>query len=175
MKVVIAGDPWEYSRIKGFGHLVIAGISDEYPVLRAWECLVGAAGDYLDAFPQRVLELATGYQAENMGAVVPDIEADLVQRILQFLDWRREKENGLAEQRDLRLHLKYGAPGPIHIEIHFMRVERISVTDQPPQSHCTEFGRADVRAVGERAMGYRIAMLAESFEEIGRASCRERV
>ena len=68
----------------------------------SWAGLVGGAGHHLHPLSQRVLELAAGYEAQNMGRIVPDITTSLFQCVLQFLQRGWKEEHGHAEERARR-------------------------------------------------------------------------
>ena len=86
--------------------------------------------------------------AENMGAVVPSITANLLKRVFEFFYRCGKEKNRATEKGNLRFHLKNCAPGSVNIYVHLVGVERISVADKAAHTDCPELRGADVRSVG---------------------------
>ena len=73
--------------------------------MRAWERLVTATCHHVGTLSQRVLELASGNQPEDVCGVVHHLGTDLVGRVGQLLQRGREQEDRLAEQSHVGLSL----------------------------------------------------------------------
>ena len=87
--------------------------------------------------PPPWLELTTSDQPENMSPVVHHFCTDLMSRISHLLKRRREEENRLAEQRQLRLSLTNQRTSRIYIRLHAVDIPRIGDKVQPANTYST--------------------------------------
>ncbi len=127
-------------------HLTAEVVPDQYAVVRAREGLVGAAGDDVHALPQGVLELLAGYEAENVGRIIPYQAASVLKGILELLDGSGEQEYGKAELGHLGLLLAQELPGGVDVEVPVLVVPWIVHGVEATQAHCAELRGRDVGA-----------------------------
>ena len=118
-------------------------------MLGSRERLVGRAGEHVGALVERVLELSARDEAHHMCAVVPDVAAGFLERVLQVPQRRREQEDTLPERGDLRLHEPEQLRRPVDVDVHPLDVEGIVHVVHPAHPRGPELRGADVGPVAQ--------------------------
>src|SRR3989442_15489499 len=99
---MVRDDAREYRALEPFDELLVFRVGQQDAVLRPWEGLVGRPGEDIGALVQRVLELSSRDQAQDVGPVVPDVAPSLFECVPQLLEGSWEQEDALSECGDLR-------------------------------------------------------------------------
>ena len=164
MQVVGGCDPGEDRMLDLLGVLLGETVPEDYTVVRSGEGLMGGCGDDVDTVLEGLLELPSCDKAQDVGAVLPDEASDLVERVLELLEGRREQEYGETELGDLGLHLPEELRGAVHVEVHVVELPRVVDGFDPPLSECPELAGGDVGPLVEGAGGDRAAGLGVGEE-----------
>ena len=111
------------------------------------------------------MELSSGDETEDVGAVLPHKASDLVECVLELLEWWGEQEDGETELCDLGLDLFQELDGAVDIEVHVLLVEGVVDGVDGPLSECTELAGGDVCTLCEGTGGDRVAGVGEREED----------
>ena len=97
--------------------LVVLHIADRDAPLRSGERLVGAGRHHVGPLPQGILEALARDQAQNVGCVIDDQDAELLRHLRQLGNRLGKEEEALAKDQHLGVHRADQLDGLAHIDV----------------------------------------------------------